>query len=293
MAAVAANDSGIHRQVSRVELGQQPVPRLPRGRHRRPLACAGRSYRAVRRRRTNAVTVRTTRSAAPIGVRRVADCLMANHSQPRERDVGHGEEEDDLQSPISSAARSAATVAAPAASTPAASVSAMSAVSASTTAPAAAVHHDEIARLPGRRRAGATYEFPEDGHGRMQTAGAPALWAPWFKSRHPPNRPCWHLSPRRRPTAEEPLPSAFAAATPSLARTRSSRFNTSTARQPSLALVGARQGSRDWRQRTLGIAWKPAIGWRSLWWFGPPPSARPPRRRPVHACESPIWEGGE
>lgn len=113
----------------------------------------------------------------------VADCLMANYPQPREHEVSHDQEEDDLQSPIFSAVRSAATVAAPAASTPAASVSAMSAVSASTTA-SAAVHHDEIARVPGRRRAGATYEFPEDGHGRMQTAGARALWAPWSKSRH-------------------------------------------------------------------------------------------------------------
>ena len=117
----------------------------------------------------------------------VPDCLMANHPQPREHDVSHDQEEDDLKSPISAAARSAATVAAPAASTPATSVSAMSAVSASNTASTAAstaVHHDEIARVPGRRRAGATYEFPEDGHGRMQTAGARALWAPWFKSRH-------------------------------------------------------------------------------------------------------------
>jgi len=126
----------------------------------------------------------------------VAACLMANHPQPREHDVGHDQDEDDLQSPISSPVRSASTPAAAtvAASTPAPSVSSMSAVSAPNTT-SAAVHHNEIARMPGRRRAGATYEFPEDGHARMQTAAARALYPPWFKPRHHPIG-IWHPSSR-------------------------------------------------------------------------------------------------
>jgi len=117
---------------------------------------------------------------------------MANHPQPGEHDVSHDQDDEDLRSPISSAARSAsapaaAAIAAPAASAPAASVSAMSTVSASATA-TAAVHHDEIARVPGRRSAGATDRCAQNGHGPMQTAGARALWAPWFESRHHPIR---------------------------------------------------------------------------------------------------------
>jgi hypothetical protein len=56
---------------------------------------------------------------------------------------------------------------------PVSAVSAGSAVSAPNTS--AAMHHEEIVRVPGRRRFGATCEFPENGHGRMQTARASAL----------------------------------------------------------------------------------------------------------------------
>lgn len=119
----------------------------------------------------------------------VADCLMANHPEAREHDVSHDEEEGDPHNPISSAARSPATSAAESATTvaaPAASVSAVPAVSAISTVSAvstvsapntasAVMHHDEIVRVPGRGGAGPTCEFPENGHGRMQTARALAL----------------------------------------------------------------------------------------------------------------------
>lgn len=120
----------------------------------------------------------------------VADCLMAKHPEAREHDVSHDQEEDDPHNPTSpaarspakfpatSAAKSAATVAAPATSvsavSPVSAVSAGSAVSAPNTT-SAAMHHEEIVRVPGRRRFGATCEFPENGHGRMQTARASAL----------------------------------------------------------------------------------------------------------------------
>jgi hypothetical protein len=97
----------------------------------------------------------------------VDDWLMANHTEPREHDVGQDQDKENLR-PIPPAARSASTIAAPAA--PAAPVTAVSAMSAS-----AAVHHDEIARVPGRRRARGTHEFAENGHGGMQTARARAL----------------------------------------------------------------------------------------------------------------------
>src|SRR5580704_16464682 len=110
---------------------------------------------------------------------------MAKHPEAREHDVSHDQEEDDPHNPTSPAARSpaqfpatsAATVAAPATSvsavSPVSAVSAGSAVSAPNTS--AAMHHEEIVRVPGRRRFGATCEFPENGHGRMQTARASAL----------------------------------------------------------------------------------------------------------------------
>ena len=99
--------------------------------------------------------VRRDLSAMP-----VADWLMANHPEPREQDVGQDQGNENLRSPTSPAARSAATIAAPAVAAPAAPVTAVSAMSASATVSAtAAVHHDEIARVPGRRRAGGTYEF--------------------------------------------------------------------------------------------------------------------------------------
>ena len=104
---------------------------------------------------------------------------MTKHPQRLEHEERHDQDEDDLRSPISSAAGSAPAIAAPDASTPAASVStvsAMSAVSASDAASAsAAVHHDEVARVPSRRCAEATYGFPEIDHGGIQTARACVL----------------------------------------------------------------------------------------------------------------------
>ena len=102
----------------------------------------------------------------------VDDWLMANHTEPREHDVGQDQDKENLRKPNSPAARSAATIVAPAVApaAPAAPVTAVSAMSAST-----AVHHDEITRVPGRRRARGTYGFAENGHGRMQTARARAL----------------------------------------------------------------------------------------------------------------------
>lgn len=100
----------------------------------------------------------------------VADCLMTDHPEPREHGVSQDKDNEDPRRPTPSAARSAA-IAAPPASIPTAPVSAVSAMSASIT-PSAAVHHDQIARVPGRRRVGGTDELAESRHGRMQTARA-------------------------------------------------------------------------------------------------------------------------
>lgn len=112
---------------------------------------------------------------------RGADRLMTNHPQPREHDVNRNQHEEDLRDPISSASATVAPPGAPpGAPTPAASMPAMS------TSTTASVHHDEIARLPGRRGATATYEFVVRGHGRMSAAEARALCAPRCRSSHHP-----------------------------------------------------------------------------------------------------------